>query len=218
MAEMKNTANVAMIETAVEDGQRPNEERERHERRDPEQDDSRREEEARVHEMRLPDDEEPHRSEKVDDVRGRKEHSPDVAREEKRHAADGARKVEVDRALLHEARDEVRGREDREERPDDVEEAREARLETEDELVEVHALTPHLDVLAEDLRARERAVHDVGVHGDREDQDEERRQREVRDKRPARGRFAEDFFDVRGEGSHDTCSGVAFTRSTNLCL
>ena len=96
----------------------------------------------------------------------------------------------------------MRRREDREERPDDVEEAREARLEAEDELVEVHALAPHVDVLAEDLRAGERAVHDVEVHGDREDQDEEGRQREVRDERPARGGFAEDFFDVGGEGSH----------------
>ena len=96
----------------------------------------------------------------------------------------------------------MRRREDREERPDDVEEAREARLEAEDELVEVHGLAAHVDALAEDLRARERAVHDVEVHGDGEEEDEERRQREVRDERPARGRFAEDLFDVGGEGSH----------------
>ena len=96
----------------------------------------------------------------------------------------------------------MRGREDREERPDDVEEARETRLEPEDELVEIHDSAAHVNVRAEDLRARERAVHDVEVHGDRKDKDEERRQREVRDERPARRRLAEDLFDVGGEGSH----------------
>ena len=62
--------------------------------------------------------------------------------------------------------------------------------------------SPHLDGLSEELRAGERAVDDVEVHGEREDQDEERREREVGEERPARRRLAEDLLDARGEGPH----------------
>ena len=96
----------------------------------------------------------------------------------------------------------MRGREEREERPDEVEESGEAGLEAEDEPVDVDRAAPHLDGLAEELRARERAVDDVEVDGGREDQDEERREREVRDERPARRGLAEDFLDAGGQGSH----------------
>ena len=61
----------------------------------------------------------------------------------------------------------------------------------------------HLDVLAEELRPRERAVDDVEVHGGGEEEDEERREREVGDERPARRGLAEDLLDVGDEGSHD---------------
>ena len=147
------------------------------------------------------------------DVGGGEQEAARVARQQQRHAADRAGQVEVDRALLLEARHQVRRREEREERPDEVEEAREAGLESEHELVDLDLPVAEVDGLAEELRAGERAVDDVEVHRRREDQDEERRQREVGDQRPARGRLAEDFLDARGEGPHDGRSDFGWPAS-----
>ena len=152
------------------------------------------EQEARMDDVRLPDHDQPHRADQVDEVGRREQQAAGVAREEQRHAADRTREVEVDRALLLEARHQVRGREEGEERPDEVEESREAGLEAEHELVELDRAVADVDGVAEELRAGERAVDDVEVDGAREDQDEERRQREVGDQRPARRGLAEDLL------------------------
>ncbi|MCL4810381.1 MAG: homocysteine S-methyltransferase family protein, partial [Thermoanaerobaculia bacterium] len=120
-------------------GDDADEEGEGHQRGDREEDDRAAQEEAGVDDARLPPDEEPHRADEVGDVQPREEEASREARQEETDPAHGAREVEVDRPLLLQARHEVRRGEDGEERRDDVEEAREARLEAEDEAVEVFA-------------------------------------------------------------------------------
>src|SRR5262249_46639744 len=80
---------------------------------------------------------------------------------------------------------------------------REARLEAEDELVDVDRASAELHGAAEEAHARECAVDDVQVDGGGEHEDEQRGEREIRDERPARGGLAEDLLDRRGEGLHD---------------
>src|SRR5262249_31088495 len=68
----------------------------------------------------------------------------------------------------------------------------------------------------EKLRSRERAVDDVEVDRHREHQDEERRQREVRDQRPSSRRLAEDLLDARRPRLHGRgSSAFGVTRPTN---
>ena len=102
----------------------------------------------------------------------------------------------------------MRRREKRQEEAHEVQDAGKRGLEAEDELVDPDLAVREIDGLAEKLHARERAVHDVEVHRRREQEDEQRRQREVGDERPAGRRLPEDFLHARDEGSHEGLSDV----------
>src|SRR5438445_339399 len=77
----------------------------------------------------------------------------------------------------------------------ETQEAREPRVEAEDEPVDIDRAPAEIHGLAKELCAGERAVHDVQIHGEREDQDKHRREREVGHERPARRGFAKDLLD-----------------------
>ncbi len=132
----------------------------------------------------------------------RQNQTGDVPRQQQLDAADGARQVEVDRPLLLHAWHEVRGGEDRQERAEEIEEARKAGLEPQDELLDADRAAVHLHLLAEELRAGERSLHDVEVHGEGKDDDEDRGENEVRDQRPAGRGLAHDVFDVGCQDFH----------------
>src|SRR6266542_2873668 len=192
-------------------------ESEREERGDREQHRRAAQQETRVHDVRLPDDDEPDRSDEIHQVGCGEQHPAAIARQEKRHPPDGTGEVEIHRPFFLQPRHQVRRREERQERADEIEEPGEAGFEAQNEAVDVDGAVPQLDGLSEELRAGERAVDDVEIHGQREDQDEEGGEREVGDERPARRRLPEDFLHARGPGPHQFSlpgSGSARTRST----
>src|SRR6266540_5680678 len=193
------------------------EESEREERGDREQDLRAAQQETRVHDVRLPDDDEPDRSNEIQEICCGEQHPAAITRQEKRHSSDGTGEVEIHRPLLLKPRHQVRRREERQERADEIEEPGEAGLEAQNEAVDVDGAVPQLDGLSEELRAGERAVHDGEVYRKGEDQDEEGGKREVGDERPARRRLPEDFLHARGPGPHQFSlpgSGSVRTRST----
>src|SRR6185436_12735696 len=166
--------------------------------------------------VRLPRDDDPDRAHEVQHVAAGEDQPRDVAREQQAHARHRAREVEIDRALLLHARHEVRGGEDREEGADEVEEDREAGLESEDELLDADlVVAAHRHFFAEQLRAGERAVDDVEVDRGGEDDDEQRGEEKVSDERPPRRGFAHHVFDVGYEDFHWTETSSARIRSTN---
>jgi hypothetical protein len=97
----------------------------------------------------------------------------------------------------------VRGGEDRQERAEEVEDPGEGHLGAEHDLVDRDRIAAvHLHFPAEQLRARERAVHDVEVDGEGEDDDEDGGEEEVGEQRPAGRGLAEHVFDVCDECFH----------------
>src|SRR5947199_8878282 len=89
----------------------------------------------------------------VEHVRAGEQQAGEVAREEQLRPRYGAGEVEIDRPLLLQPRHEVGRGEDRQEGAEEVEDGRESRLESEDDLLDARLVAVHLDLLPEELRA-----------------------------------------------------------------
>ena len=171
-------------------------------------------EEARMNDVGLPHHDQPDRSEEVDHVAPGENQAGYVARKQQLDPRHRTREVEIDRSLLLHPRHKVRGGKDRQERAEEVEDDGEARLESEHELFDADGVIGrHGHVFAEQLRAGQRSVDDVKVYRRGEDHDEDRREKEVGEQRPAGCGLPHDVFDVGVEDFHgDVIPSVARDR------
>ena len=126
-----------------------------------------------MHDVRLPHHDQPNRSDEVDDVAASEDQSRNIARKQQLHARDRPRQVEIDGAFFLHPGDEVRGGEDREKCAEEVEDNREAGLESEDQTFDADAVIGrHLHFFSEERGAGQCTVDDVEIDRRRENDDE----------------------------------------------